>query len=74
MAYTHFSPENIYGNRIFEFAIPKCAHLNGLYRDQTVPSFNKDSEIKVEIQRDNILDDISMDSEVSFSFREMLGL
>ena len=35
-----------------------------MYREQTVPSFPKDSEIKVENQSDNILNDIT------FSFKE----
>ena len=64
------SAKSLYACSISKFSIPKPAKVNELYRDQTDPSFNKDSEIKVGKQGDNILDDITMDSEVTFSFRE----
>ena len=66
----HFSPEFIYGKRVSNFAVPKCAQLNELSKDKTIPSFNKDSELKIGNQDDNILEDVTMDSEISFSLRE----
>ena len=66
----HFAPEFIYGNRISKFAVPKCAQLNALFRERTVPNFYKDSEIKVGNQGDKILEDVTMDSEIPFTFGE----
>ena len=52
----HFFPEFIFGMRVSNFAIPKCAQLNELPKDETIPSFDKDSELKVGNQGDKILE------------------
>ena len=66
----HFSAEFIYGKRVSNFAVPKCAQLNELFREKPIPSFNEGSEIKIGNQGDNILEEIIMDTEKSFSFSE----
>ena len=66
----YFAPEHIFGNRISKFAVPKCVQLNNLNGEKTIPSFNQCSEINIGNQGDKILEDVTMDNEISFSFRE----
>ena len=71
----HFSPEYIFGNRVSKFDIPKCAQLHELSKENTIPSFSNFVEVGKSFEiiignQDKILEDITMDNEMSCSFRE----
>ena len=72
----HFSPEHVFGNRVSKFAVPKCAQQHELSKENTISSFSnfvevgKSFEVIIGNQDDTILEDITMDSEMSCSFRE----